>query len=395
MKKIGITLAALIVLTALWLGAAWYTGTRIQAQASDAIARINAAWARNQRAMGAQIKLIDYERGLLSSHARYAIASPLLGSQPVVEYDVTFWHGPFPLTTQGGLVPRQFQAHAEVLAASGPFKAVTGALMNGKPPLVVDIGCGYGHHCTGTGSVPPIDADLGPIAQNVKLAFGGARMRFTFDCPSDTDYKINGDTQLLPLTVGGQNFGSGQITFALNAQSIHEVFSWKTDQGESKLALDLTLTQPLPILGSAQPATSASLPQFIKTASINLSLSKPMIVDMAARALNLTKGADLASTRQEISAKLDPLLASNPAAQKYLRIQGDQLISDWQYAEGKLTINGQDDPDLLNQIQQGYQRQLRAQQQALQGADAAAAQSSDGAFAARPASAPDGVAAGQ
>ena len=391
MKKIWTTLVIIAVLLAAWLGAAWYTGTRIQAQTGEVIARFNAKLTDNQQAMGAQIRQLGYERGLLSSHARFAVSSPLTGGQPLSETDVTFSHGPFPLAAlqRGNFLPQKYHAHIEVQPVAGAFKVITDTLMHGKPPLTVDIGCSYGQHCAGTGSVPPIGTDLGAIANNAKLTFGGVQMQLDFDHSSDTDYKMSGDAQLLPLSIGGQNFGSGQFTVTGNPQSVTEVFSWKTDQGASKLTFALTPARPVPFWGD--PAlTPDDLSKLIKTASFKLEVSKSMMVDFAARALNLTKGADLASTRQQMSAQFDAMLASNPDAGKYFQTRGDLLVSDWQYTDGKLTINGQDNPEMLAQIKQGYLARLDAQQQA---AAEAAAQTPGAAASA--ASAPEQAASDQ
>jgi uncharacterized protein YdgA (DUF945 family) len=403
MKKIWITLVVIVVLIAAWLGAAWYTGTRIQAQTSDIVARLNTAWAtssawasNNPRVMRIQIKQLDYKRGWLSSHARWAITSSLQENEPLMEYDVTLSHGPLPLAAlwRGNFLPQQYQAHIEMLA-DGPLKMVVGALMGGKPPLVMDMGCSYGHHCTGTGSMPPIDVDLGPLSQNAKLAFGGVQMRFDLQRQSDTDYKASADAQLLPLSIGGQNFGSGQITVDSNAQLGTEVFSWKTDQGVSKLTFVLAATRPMPMWGD--PALKPEdLPKLLKTASAKLELSKPMAVDLTARALNLAKGIDLAAARQQVSTQLDAMLTNTPEASKFVQTQGDLLVSDWQYADGKLTVNGQEHPEVLEQIKQSYQAQLHIQDQALHGGEAAAPNDSDAAAsAASTASAPNPAASNQ
>jgi uncharacterized protein YdgA (DUF945 family) len=400
MKKIWTILVIIVVLIAAWLGAAWYTGTRIQARVGDIVGRKNAALASYQQTMGAQmhIQQLSYERGLLSSHARFAVTVDLLDhDQPLVEYDVTIWHGPFPLVAlqHGNFLPRQFQAHAEMLPA-GSSKMVAGALMGGKPPLVADIGCDYRNHCDGTGSVPAIDVDLSPLAKNAKLAFGGIQMKFGVEYQSDTDYKANVDAQLLPLSIGGQNFGRGQITYTGDAQSGTEVVSWKTDQGASKLTLAGAVTRPMPLWGD--PALKPEdLPKLIKTASAKLELSKPMAIDLAARVLNLTKDVDLAAARQQMGAQLDALLTGNPEASKFVQTQGDLLVSDWQYSEGKLIVNGQENPELLEQLKQGYLSQLHAQQQALNGGEAAALNHDNdaAASAAAPASAPEQTASGQ
>ena len=390
MKKIWTIVVIVVVLIAAWLGAAWYTGTRIQAQTGDIITRINTTLTHNPRATGVQVKQLSYERGLLSSRARFAVSSPLAGGQPISETDVTFWHGPLPLAAlqHGNFLPQKYLAHIEVLPAPGPLKTITDTLMHGKPPLVMDIGCSYGQHCSGTGSVPPIDTDL-DIANNAKLTFGGVQMRLDFQHSSDTDYQMSGDAQLLPLSIGGQNFGSGQFTVTGDAQSVNEVFSWKTDQGASKLTFALAATRPMPLWGD--PALMPDdLPKLIKTAAFKLELSKPMVSDLVAHALNLTKGVDLAAARRQVGGQLDAMLASNPDASKYIQTQGDLLVSDWQYADGKLLINGQDNPEMLAQIKQGYQARLDAQEQAAADADA----QTPGAAAA-PASAPDHAASGQ
>jgi uncharacterized protein YdgA (DUF945 family) len=392
MKKIWITLVVIVVLIAAWMSVAWYIGTRIEVQTSDIIAHINANLASNQRTMGAQIQQISYQRGLFSSHARFAVTSRLLGNQPLSETDLTFSHGPFPLAAlqHGNFLPQKYQAHIELLPTAGPLKMIAGALMGGKPPLVMDVDCDYNHHCDGIGSVPPINADLGPLSQNAKLAFGGVQMRFDFDRQSDTDYKAGGNAQLLPLSIGGQNFGSGRFMVTSDARSVNEAFSWQTDQGASKLTVALTATRPMPLWGD--PAfTSEDLPKLIKTASARLELSKSMIVDLAARALNLTKGVDLATTRQQMSTQLDATLASNPQASKFIQTQGDLLLSDWQYADGKLTVNGQEQPELLEQIKQSYQARLQAEEQAA----ANAAVPTPGTAAAPPASDPSQAASGQ
>ena len=382
MKKIWITLVLIAVLIVAWLTASWYTGTHIEAKVGDIIARMNASLTNNPTAPGGilQIKQVGgYERGLLSSHARFALTNSLLGAEPVLESDLTISHGPFPLAALrgGNFLPQQFQAHLEVLATSGPLKMVAGALMGGKPPLVMDIGCSYGNHCVSTGSTPPIHVDLGALSKKAKLAFGGIQMQFDLNRQSDTVYKASGDVQLLPLSIGDQNFGSGQITITSDAQSATEVISWKTDQGASKLSLALATAQPMPFWGDPS-MTPEDLPKLLKTVSAKLELSKPMAIDLAARALNLAKGVDPAAARQQIAAQFDAMLASVPESGKFVQTQGDLLISDWQYADGKLTVNGQENPELLARIKQGYLTRLNAAEQALPAGNASAPQPAGG-----------------
>ncbi|MDR2853118.1 MAG: YdgA family protein [Burkholderiaceae bacterium] len=359
MKKIWISLVVIVVVITAWLGAAWYTGARIQTEIGSAIERVNAKLAQNRQAMGMQVEPLSYQRGLLSSHARFAVTSSALENASVMEYDVIFSHGPFPLAAlrHGKLWPLMYQMHVQVRADTGMLKMIAGSFMGGKSPLVLDMGCSYGSHCTGTGNVPPIDVNLGALANNVQLAFGGIQMRFDVDHPSASDGKLMFDAQLLPLAINEQKFGDGQITLNLDAKSNTEteVLSWKTDQGTSKLALTLTTVQPMSLLwGGSVPESQSvqDLSQVLKTASAKLELSRPMVIDLMARFMNLTKGIDLEAARQLVSEQLD----NDLQAGKFTQTQENLLVSDWQYMDDKLTINGQENPEMLERIKQGLMR---------------------------------------
>jgi uncharacterized protein YdgA (DUF945 family) len=350
-KKIPLVI---VVLAILWLGTTWLSGKYIETQINDGIADTNQIWAKTNPQIRPRIKPISYERGLFSTHARYALTSNALPSNQEPEIDLTIWHGPFPR----GLAFKKFVLHAELVPV-GTIKTLADSLTNGKPPLVIDTRCSYGNYCTGTGHVPAIE--FAP-SNKIKLAFGGVQMQFDIDQHSETDYKTNGSAQFLPLSINGQNFGSGQWTIASsNAQNVTETLFWKTDQGQSKLTLAGTLTRPLSraeIVALAPQNMSEFFDKLIKTASFNMSLSKPMIVDLRARALNITQGTDLAVARQQASAQLDATLVNAPQVGSFIRVQDDAITSDWQYTDGKLTINGQENPELLALIKQIFKIRL-------------------------------------
>jgi len=354
MKKIIWLPLIVVVLVAAWLGATWYTGTRVEAEIKDRIAFANESWAKDAETKP-QIKTVSYERGLFSTHAHYVLTADQLPPDQAPEIDVTIWHGPFP---HGGLALKQLEAHTE-LVPSGAFKTMASAL-HGKPPLVMDMNCSYGGHCTGTGGVPAIDFALG---KSFQLAFGGVQMQFDVDWRSETDYKVDGSAQFLPLTINNQSFGSGQWTVKGDAQNVHEALAWKTDQGESKLTLALATIRPMSRTEFAKLTSQEEMLELmaknIKTASLNVALSKPMIVDLTARATSLFTGADPAAVRQQASAQFDASLANIPQARQLLRVQGDAITSDWQYADGKLSINGQDNPEMLAQITNGIQMVMK------------------------------------
>jgi len=342
MKK---TLWILLVIIALWLGATWYSGKRIETQLNDAVASFNMKPEKSNSRFHTQIKSLSYERGLLSSHARYALTANEMPSDSAPEIAVTIWHGPFPRS----LKPNQFALHAE-LVPSGVIKMATGALMGGKPPLVTDISCSYGNRCSGTGNVPAIDYDAD---KSFNLTFGGLQSQFDFDW-NEFSGAIN--TQFLPLSINGQDFGSGKLTMTGSPLGSSNSLSWKTDQGESKASLSYALTKPTDNADFEAVKPEEEAEEFIahiKTVSINVSLSRPMLVDIGARAATLNSpSADLATAQKEVNTQIDDFLNSNPQAKQYLRAQGDAITGDLQYADGRLTLNGQENPELLAQLKQ-------------------------------------------
>ena len=351
MKKILWIPIAIVVLIVLWLGASWYTGKLIETRLSEGVVSLNKTWAEGNSQYHPQIKPVSYERGLLSSHARYALTSSELSSDDAPQFDVTLWHGPFPHS----LVPNQFALHAE-LAPVGMVKMVTGALMGGKSPLTVDASCSYGNHCSGTGGVPAIDY---AVDKSFKLAFGGVQSQFDITANSLTDYNGSTNVQFLPLSINGQNFGHGQWAVTANPLNTSHSLSWKTDQGESKASLAFALTKPLAAADLESLKPGDDITSLVKSAKVNVALSRPMLVDIGARAVTLMNpGADLAAAQKEVNTQIDVLLNSNPEAKQFFLVQGDAITGDLQYADGRLTLNGKDNPELLAQIKQAIQMKM-------------------------------------
>jgi len=352
-KKIWIPLLVIVVLVVVWLGATWYSGKQLQGQINDGIAQLNANGAKLDPDLQLQIKPVSYERGLFSTHARYMLtsgAAPVdLEQDPVI--DVVIWHGPFPR----GLLFKKFALHAE-LPPTGAMKSLADAWMKGKAPLVIDANCSYGGHWAGTGSVPAIDVAK---SDDFKLLLGGVQMQFDGVWHTETDYAINGSAQFLPVSVNGQNFGSGQMTAAADAQHVNGMLSWKTDQGESKLSGALALTRTVTRAEAMAVKKKDLVPwlrKLVKTASLNVALSKAMIVDLGVRldSLGNEKGGDVTAKRQQMSAQLDQSLSAD-SLKPYIRIQGDTIASDWQYADGKFTLNGQENPAIQARLKQVFQ----------------------------------------
>ncbi|MDR2839358.1 MAG: YdgA family protein [Azonexus sp.] len=351
MKKITILLAVIMLLAAAWLGASWYTGQQIEAALDKKVADFNTAAQKIPQAVtqGMAIKPLGYERGLFSSHARYGMA---WGNGPMIEFDVALAHGPLPLPAlaQGDFLPRLVAAHIEMQIADSEIKAAVDKFTGGKPPLVFDLSCDYGSKkCDGAGSMPSFSGDISPTA---KLNFAGAQMRFAQDAPSPSEHKANLTVEILPVLINDQSFGRGQITASSDALSVTEVVSWQTDQGQSRITYAFAFNHPLAQLTANGAApTPEDFLKAIKTASIKVELSKPMLIDMMARATIMDKAtkdpAVLPAMRKILGENFDAAVMNGPLARLAQVDDKGTWISDWQYAGDKpdvVMINGKEMP---------------------------------------------------
>lgn len=177
-KAAGITAGVIIVLAAGWLGATWYTGKRIEAEAPARLEEVNQklADALSGLGFGVAIQQISYERHFFTSQARYGVSltkgpgSPDDLPQGTAEFVSQIQHGPFPqgAIARGHLMPALAFVHAE-LAANEDLKPLF-ELTQGAAPLWSDTIVSYNGDTNGTAGLSPIE-----FSQDGKtLKFSGA-----------------------------------------------------------------------------------------------------------------------------------------------------------------------------------------------------------------------------
>ncbi|MBO1113939.1 DUF945 family protein [Bordetella petrii] len=164
-KAVGITAGVVIVLAAGWLGATWYTGKRIEAEAPARLEEVNQklADALSGMGFGVTIKQIGYERHFFTSQARYGVSlvkgpdGPEDLPQGTAEFVSRIQHGPFPkdALARGHLMPALAFVHAE-LAANDDLKPLF-ELTKGATPLWSDTIVSYNGDSTGTAGLAPIE----------------------------------------------------------------------------------------------------------------------------------------------------------------------------------------------------------------------------------------------
>src|SRR3546814_21109850 len=117
-KAVGIAAGVVIVLAAGWLGATWYTGKRIEAEAPARLEEVNQkmADALSGMGLGVTIKQISYERHFFTSQARYGVSlskgpdGPDDLHQGTPEVASQLPHGPFP---QGPQSPKETETRRD------------------------------------------------------------------------------------------------------------------------------------------------------------------------------------------------------------------------------------------------------------------------------------------
>ncbi|WP_217475617.1 YdgA family protein [Stutzerimonas stutzeri] len=147
MKKLALAVA---VPLALFGAATFYTSTQVETTARDAVEQANVKLREMSMGAGAEVtlKLLSFDRGLLSSSARYEIDVQVPDDDggtrqfSVLLHD-HLEHGPFPISrlARGQLMPVAAQSHFQLERSSlteGLFEAAAGEI-----PLVGDVTIGY------------------------------------------------------------------------------------------------------------------------------------------------------------------------------------------------------------------------------------------------------------
>jgi len=147
MKKLALAVAVPLVL----IGAATvYTSTQVESTARDAVDQANLKLREMSIGAGADVSLtmLSFDRGLLSSDARYQIDIEVPDDEGVTQqYAVIVQdrleHGPFPVSrlTHGQLMPVAAQSHLQLERTPLTEKLFEAA--SGEAPLVGDVAIGY------------------------------------------------------------------------------------------------------------------------------------------------------------------------------------------------------------------------------------------------------------
>jgi len=149
-KVIAITAGVVVAAAGAWVGASWYTGKKIEADVESGITRFNQQLASNASFRGVSVKIDSYERGILTSHVRYALNFskdvPIwngLGAGAPLPFEARIEHGPFAPAALAAwhFSPLLGYVHTEM--ANSDRARPLFSLAQGAIPLTADIRVAY------------------------------------------------------------------------------------------------------------------------------------------------------------------------------------------------------------------------------------------------------------
>ncbi len=184
MKKSSAIAAGVIVVgVAGWLGATWYTGTKIEAHSQRYLTTANEKLENLSPLFGLRLEQLSYERGWFSSKARYALSfverSASEDKLPTekLEFESHIEHGPFPkgALSRGVFAPRLAFAHTE-LARTDDLNIVF-ALFKGVSPISSDDIVSYRGKVQSVAQIAPLQFS----DDETKLDFSGMRMKGEYE----------------------------------------------------------------------------------------------------------------------------------------------------------------------------------------------------------------------
>lgn len=207
MKKLALAVA---VPLALFGAATFYTSTQVESTARDAVDQANLKLREMGVGAGADVSLtlLSFERGLLSSTARYQIDIDVADDEGNTEHYALLLndrleHGPFPVSrlSRGQLMPVAAQSHFELERTPLTQKLFDAA--SGEVPLVGEVTIGYDGGQAG---------DLRTAALNIEDEDGSVRIapaNLNFEANRDgSDVRMDGE--LAEVDIDLQRSDSGQ-----------------------------------------------------------------------------------------------------------------------------------------------------------------------------------------
>ncbi|WP_323085976.1 YdgA family protein [Providencia alcalifaciens] len=178
MKKSLVAVGVIVALGAVWTGASWYTGSKVEAELNKVITNSNAFITANNPSADVVFKLENYKRGVFSSQADIVITSTTSADENIV-FNADISHGPLPLSqvAKFNLMPKLGAVNVE-LANTKATKELFEAT-KGKPFMHGSAVIGYSKNVDSSIELIPLEY----TKDDGKFSFSGAK----FDIATGSD----------------------------------------------------------------------------------------------------------------------------------------------------------------------------------------------------------------
>ncbi|HHR6028388.1 TPA: YdgA family protein [Providencia alcalifaciens] len=178
MKKSLVAVGVIVALGAVWTGASWYTGSKVEAELNKVITNSNAFITANDPSADVVFKLENYKRGVFSSQADIVITSTASADENIV-FKADISHGPLPLSqvAKFNLMPKLGAVNVE-LANTKATKELFEAT-KGKPFMHGSAVIGYSKNVDSSIELIPLEY----TKEDGKFSFSGAK----FDIATGSD----------------------------------------------------------------------------------------------------------------------------------------------------------------------------------------------------------------
>ncbi|ETT03444.1 YdgA family protein [Providencia sp. PROV188] len=178
MKKSLVAVGVIVALGAVWTGASWYTGSKVEAELNKVITNSNAFITANNPSADVVFKLENYKRGVFSSQADIVITSTTSADENIV-FKADISHGPLPLSqvAKFNLMPKLGAVNVE-LANTKATKELFEAT-KGKPFMHGSAVIGYSKNVDSSIELIPLEY----TKDDGKFSFSGAK----FDIATGSD----------------------------------------------------------------------------------------------------------------------------------------------------------------------------------------------------------------
>ncbi|EKT63245.1 YdgA family protein [Providencia burhodogranariea] len=175
MKKSLVAIGVIVAVGAVWTGASWYTGSKVEAELNKVIGNTNDFFAANAPDAGVKFKVENFNRGVFSSQANIVItSSDSSAADEAIVFNTNIDHGPFPLSqvAKFNLLPKLAAAHIE-LANNATTKELFEAT-KGKSFVSGTAVIGYSKNINSNLDLLPIEY----TKEDANISFSGSKLVF-------------------------------------------------------------------------------------------------------------------------------------------------------------------------------------------------------------------------